>query len=53
MKKITGFLIRIFKYKIAPINFKVVGYHCSECEGDCERFDCPCKPDEKLIKRFK
>lgn len=44
----------IFKYKRVPIDFKVIGYHCRECEAECSLITkCPCKPDQKLIKRWK
>jgi hypothetical protein len=41
------------KYKKVPIAFKNPGYHCRECEAECEYFNCPCNSKEKLIKRFK
>lgn len=44
----------IFKYKRVPIDFKVIGYHCRECEAECSLITkCPCKPNQKLIKRWK
>jgi hypothetical protein len=37
-------------YKKVPYT-GLKGYHCRECIEDCSFFKCPCKSNQKLIRR--